>query len=131
MLVGPIVPYGLPAIRELFRFLISIMNPYDKQNNDEMSHMGIYLLTIALETAVDHLPKYASLMALVKDELCFNLLRVCGICIGTGTCQLIFLVIRYTWSFINIFFSLRSETNFSRFLLPVSSLAMSVYVLCK
>ena len=52
------------------------MNPTDRQNNDEMSHMGIYLLTIALETAVDHLPKYASLMALVKDELCFNLFRV-------------------------------------------------------
>lgn len=73
---GPIVPYGLPAIRELFRFLISIMNPTDKQNNEDMSHMGIYLLTVALETAVDHLPKYASLMSLVKNELCFNLFRV-------------------------------------------------------
>ncbi|KAF6039541.1 GBF1 [Bugula neritina] len=48
---GPIVPYGLPAIRELFRFLVSIMNPTDRQNSDEMSYMGIYLLTIALETA--------------------------------------------------------------------------------
>ena len=71
------MPYGLPSIRELFRFLISIMNPNDKQNSEEMSHMGIYLLTVALETAADHLPKYASLMSLVKNELCFNLFRVC------------------------------------------------------
>ena len=70
------MPYGLPSIRELFRFLISIMNPNDKQNSEEMSHMGIYLLTVALETAADHLPKYASLMSLVKNELCFNLFRV-------------------------------------------------------
>ena len=73
------MPYGLPSIRELFRFLISIMNPNDKQNSEEMSHMGIYLLTVALETAADHLPKYASLMSLVKNELCFNLFRV-GLC---------------------------------------------------
>lgn len=74
---GPILPYGLASIRELFRFLISIMNPQDKQNSEEMSHMGIYLLTVALETAADHLPKYASLMSLVKNELSFNLFRVC------------------------------------------------------
>lgn len=70
------MPYGLPAIRELFRFLISIMNPTDRQNSDEMSHMGISLLTVALETSADHLPRYASLMSLVKNELCFNLFRV-------------------------------------------------------
>lgn len=52
------------------------MNPNDKQNSEDMSHMGIYLLTVALETAADHLPKYASLMSLVKNELCFNLFRV-------------------------------------------------------
>ena len=64
------------------------MNPSDKQNNDEMSHMGIYLLTIALETAVDHLPKYASLMALVKDELCFNLFRVSTIYFALCDCRM-------------------------------------------
>lgn len=52
------------------------MNPADAQNNDEMSHMGVYLLTVALEIAVDHIPKYSSLLALVKNELCFNLFRV-------------------------------------------------------
>ena len=27
---GPLVPYGLPCIRELFRFLISLINPQDR-----------------------------------------------------------------------------------------------------
>jgi len=27
---GPLVPYGLPCIRELFRFLISLINPHDR-----------------------------------------------------------------------------------------------------
>lgn len=27
---GPLVPYGLPSVRELFRFLISLINPQDR-----------------------------------------------------------------------------------------------------
>ena len=27
---GPPIPYGLPCVRELLRFLISLINPYDR-----------------------------------------------------------------------------------------------------
>nr|XP_057912253.1 Golgi-specific brefeldin A-resistance guanine nucleotide exchange factor 1 isoform X2 [Doryrhamphus excisus] len=72
-----LIPYGLPCLRELFRFLISLTNPHDRHNTDAMMHMGLQLLTVALESA--HFANYQSLLGLVKDELCrhlFQLLKV-------------------------------------------------------
>lgn len=69
-----LIPYGLPCLRELFRFLISLTNPHDRHNTDAMMHMGLQLLTVALESA--HIPNYQSLLVLVKDELCRHLFQV-------------------------------------------------------
>lgn len=71
-----LTPYGLPCIRELLRFLISLCNPLDKQNTDAMVHMGLSLLTIALEVGADSIGKYDSLLEMVKDDLCRNLFAV-------------------------------------------------------
>lgn len=72
----PIYPYGLACVRELFRFLISLCNPLDKQNTDVMIHLGLSLLIVAFEVSADHIGKYSTLLALVKNELCRNLLSV-------------------------------------------------------
>uniref|UniRef100_A0A4W3GV18 Golgi-specific brefeldin A-resistance guanine nucleotide exchange factor 1 n=1 Tax=Callorhinchus milii TaxID=7868 RepID=A0A4W3GV18_CALMI len=72
-----LVPYGLPCIRELFRFLISLTNPHDRHNSEVMIHMGLQLLTIALESA--HIANYVSLLGLVKDELCRHLFQLLSI----------------------------------------------------
>uniref|UniRef100_A0A6Q2WQ69 Golgi-specific brefeldin A-resistance guanine nucleotide exchange factor 1 n=1 Tax=Esox lucius TaxID=8010 RepID=A0A6Q2WQ69_ESOLU len=69
-----LVPYGLPCLRELFRFLISLTNPHDRHNTDAMMHMGLQLLTVALEAA--HIAPYQSLLCLVKDELCRHLFQL-------------------------------------------------------
>ncbi|KAL4239944.1 G-box binding factor [Mactra antiquata] len=66
----PLIPYGLPCVRELFRFLISLTNPLDRHNTDVMIHMGLSLLTVALESGADHIGQYASLVYLVKDDMC-------------------------------------------------------------
>lgn len=71
-----LTPYGLPCIRELLRFLISLCNPLDKQNTDAMIHMGLSLLTIALEVGADSVGKYESLLEMVKDDLCRNVFAV-------------------------------------------------------
>lgn len=71
-----LTPYGLPCIRELLRFLISLCNPLDKQNTDTMMHMGLSLLTVALEVGADSIGKYDTLMTLVKDDMCKNLFAV-------------------------------------------------------
>jgi brefeldin A-resistance guanine nucleotide exchange factor 1 len=70
------VPYGVACVRELFRLLISLCNPLEKQNTETMIHMGLTLLTVALEIGADSIRKYNSLLSLVKDELCRNLFSV-------------------------------------------------------
>ena len=73
---GPLVPYSLPCVRELLRFLISLISPVDSHNTDVMIHMGLSLLTIALESGADHMSTFKSLLALIKDDLCKNLFFV-------------------------------------------------------
>ncbi|KAL0964389.1 hypothetical protein UPYG_G00323170 [Umbra pygmaea] len=72
-----LVPYGLPCLRELFRFLISLTNPHDRHNTDAMEHMGLQLLIVALEAA--HIAPYQSLLCLVKDELCRHLFQLLNV----------------------------------------------------
>uniref|UniRef100_A0A671TFH4 SEC7 domain-containing protein n=1 Tax=Sinocyclocheilus anshuiensis TaxID=1608454 RepID=A0A671TFH4_9TELE len=72
-----LIPYSLPCLRELFRFLISLTNPHDRHNSDVMMHMGLQLLNVALEAA--HIAPYQSLLCLVKDELCRHLTQLLGV----------------------------------------------------
>lgn len=58
------------------RFLISLCNPNDKQNTEVMIHLGLTLLTVAFEVGADHIGNHATLLALVKDDLCRNLFSV-------------------------------------------------------
>lgn len=69
----PYTPYGIPCIRELFRFLISLCNPHDSQNTDNVIHIALNLLTVVFEVASDNIGNFFSLTILVKDELCRNL----------------------------------------------------------
>ncbi|XP_055643698.1 Golgi-specific brefeldin A-resistance guanine nucleotide exchange factor 1 isoform X2 [Toxorhynchites rutilus septentrionalis] len=101
----PHLPYGLPCIRELFRFLISLCNPLDKQNTDVMIHMGLTLLTVTFEVGADSIGKYDSLLTIVKDDLCKNLFALLAterISIFATDLQLCFLM----------FESLRSQLKF-------------------
>uniref|UniRef100_A0A452HN24 Golgi-specific brefeldin A-resistance guanine nucleotide exchange factor 1 n=1 Tax=Gopherus agassizii TaxID=38772 RepID=A0A452HN24_9SAUR len=72
-----LVPYGLPCIRELFRFLISLTNPHDRHNSEVMIHMGLQLLTVGLESAP--VANCQSLLGLVKDELCRHLFQLLSV----------------------------------------------------
>uniref|UniRef100_A0A182MM42 SEC7 domain-containing protein n=1 Tax=Anopheles culicifacies TaxID=139723 RepID=A0A182MM42_9DIPT len=99
------VPYGLPCIRELFRFLISLCNPMDKQNGDVMIHMGLTLLTVTFEVGADSIGRYDSLLTIVKDDLCRNLFALLAterISIFAAGLQLSFL----------LFESLRAQLKF-------------------
>lgn len=49
-------------------------NPHDRHNTEAMMHMGLQLLTVALESG--HIANYQSLLVLVKDELCRHLFQV-------------------------------------------------------
>jgi hypothetical protein len=64
------LPYGLPCVRELLRFLISLIS---NRNSEMMVSMGLNLITIGLESGIDHIASYQTLLAYIKDDLCKNL----------------------------------------------------------
>lgn len=57
-------------MRELFRFLILLINFLDRYNIDVMIYMGFSLLLVVLESGVDYIGRYNFFLYLVKDEMC-------------------------------------------------------------
>lgn len=94
--MGGFKAYGLPCVREVFRFLISLINPHESWTasgagqgnvgnnsvggitlqNDSMIQIALSLLSSALETGAEHIHKFESLLELVKDDLCKNLVAL-------------------------------------------------------
>ncbi|KKY18687.1 putative sec7 domain protein [Phaeomoniella chlamydospora] len=75
---GEIKPYGLPSIRELFRVLINILDPHDRQYTDPLRVMALRIIDVALEVAGPSIASHPSLANLAKDDLCrylFQLVR--------------------------------------------------------
>ncbi|CAH1405648.1 unnamed protein product [Nezara viridula] len=73
---APSGPYGLLSAHELLRFLASLCNPLDKQNSDSMIHIGLTLITVALEVGADSIAKFPSLLSTVKNDVCRSLLAL-------------------------------------------------------
>jgi golgi-specific brefeldin A-resistance guanine nucleotide exchange factor 1 len=75
---APIKPYSLPSIRELFRTLVDLLDPHEKQNADAMRVMALRTIHVALEVAGPSIAKHPSLASLAEDTLCrylFQLVR--------------------------------------------------------
>ncbi|KAJ5945829.1 hypothetical protein N7454_002668 [Penicillium verhagenii] len=73
-----IQPYSLPSIRELFRVLIDLLDPHNRQHTDTMRVMALRIIDVALEVAGPSIARHPSLAALAKDDLCryiFQLVR--------------------------------------------------------
>lgn len=74
----PIKPYSLPSIRELFRVLVDLLDPHDRQHADAMRVMALRIIDVALEVAGPSIAKHPSLASLAEDRLCrylFQLVR--------------------------------------------------------
>jgi brefeldin A-resistance guanine nucleotide exchange factor 1 len=74
----PIRPYSLPSIRELFRVLVDLLDPHDRQHADPMRVMALRIIDVALEVAGPSIAKHPSLATLAEDRLCrylFQLVR--------------------------------------------------------
>lgn len=75
---APIKPYSLPSIRELFRVLVDLLDPHDRQHADAMRVMALRIIDVALEVAGPSISKHPSLATLAEDRLCrylFQLVR--------------------------------------------------------
>lgn len=73
-----IKPYSLPSVRELFRVLVDLLDPHDRQNGDQMRVMALRIVDVALEVAGPSIAKHPSLASLAEDRLCrylFQLVR--------------------------------------------------------
>jgi brefeldin A-resistance guanine nucleotide exchange factor 1 len=74
----PIKPYSLPSIRELFRVLVDLLDPHDRQHADTMRVMALRIIDVALEVAGPSIAKHPTLATLAEDRLCrylFQLVR--------------------------------------------------------
>jgi brefeldin A-resistance guanine nucleotide exchange factor 1 len=74
----PIKPYSLPSIRELFRTLVDLLDPHERQNADAMRVMALRIIDVALEVAGPSIAKHPTLATVAEDRLCrylFQLVR--------------------------------------------------------
>lgn len=71
---GGLLPYGMACVREVLRFLVTLTNPTNEQNTPNMIATSLGLITVALEIGGEQINKCSSLLYLVRDQLCRNLL---------------------------------------------------------
>lgn len=69
-------PYALPSIRELFRVLADLLDPFDRQHTDTMRVMALRIVNVALEVAGPSIAQQPTLASLAKDTLCRNLFQL-------------------------------------------------------
>lgn len=69
-------PYGLPAIKELLRVLISLLNPHEHKHTDSMRIMALSILNVAFEVGGRSISRFESLRNLVADDFCKYLFQV-------------------------------------------------------
>jgi brefeldin A-resistance guanine nucleotide exchange factor 1 len=69
-------PYSLPSIRELFRVLVDLLDPHDRQHTDTMRVMALRIVDVALEVAGPSIANHPSLANLAKDTLCRHIFQL-------------------------------------------------------
>ncbi|CAO3585256.1 unnamed protein product [Absidia cylindrospora] len=86
----PLRPYGLPAIRELLRVLVSLVNPHEHKHTDSMRMMALSILNVAFEVGGRSISRFEALRGLVTDEFCKFLFQLAK----TDSTQLLSLTLR-------------------------------------
>lgn len=69
------IPYGIPALHRVFRFLTNLINPVDVRNSEQDRILGLRLIRTVLETSSTRLGTFPPLIQVVQDELCKYLLQ--------------------------------------------------------
>ncbi|KAH8708485.1 hypothetical protein GQ44DRAFT_830770 [Phaeosphaeriaceae sp. PMI808] len=69
-------PYSLASIRELFRVLVDLLDPHDRQHTDTMRVMALRIVDVALEVAGPSIASHPSLANLAKDTLCRHIFQL-------------------------------------------------------
>ncbi|KAI5861656.1 hypothetical protein GGS23DRAFT_576035 [Durotheca rogersii] len=73
---GEIKPYSLPSMKELFRVLVDLLDPNDKQQGDTMRVMALRIIHVALEVAGPSIARHPALAVVAEDRLCRHLFQL-------------------------------------------------------
>ncbi|KAI1109183.1 Sec7-domain-containing protein [Nemania sp. NC0429] len=71
-----IKPYSLPSMKELFRVLVDLLDPQDKQQGDTMRVMALRIIHVALEVAGPSIARHPALALVAEDRLCRHLFQL-------------------------------------------------------
>jgi len=69
-------PYSLPSVRELFRVLVSFLDPNEKQHSDNIRIMALRIIHVALEVSGPFIARHPALAGIAEDRLCSHLFRL-------------------------------------------------------
>ncbi|KAI5983797.1 hypothetical protein EDD15DRAFT_2485980, partial [Pisolithus albus] len=69
-------PYGLPALLELFRVLVHILDPNDQIHTDSVRLTALGILNATIETCGTVIGDYPSLLSLIVDHGCRHLFQL-------------------------------------------------------
>ncbi|KAH7349362.1 Sec7 domain-containing protein [Plectosphaerella cucumerina] len=69
-------PYSLPSVRELFRVLVSFLDPNDRQHTDTMRVMALRIIHVALEVSGPTIARHPALAVIAEDRLCCYLFQL-------------------------------------------------------
>lgn len=69
-------PYSLPSVRELFRVLVSFLDPHDRQHTDTMRVMALRIIHVALEVSGSFIARHPALATIAEDRLCCYLFQL-------------------------------------------------------
>ncbi|PWN34678.1 Sec7-domain-containing protein [Meira miltonrushii] len=69
-------PYGLPAIKEVLKVIVSLLDPNNQQHTDSMRLLGLSMLCAVFEVAGKSIGLYPSLRAVVQDSACKHLFHL-------------------------------------------------------
>ncbi|KAK0722283.1 hypothetical protein B0T26DRAFT_641174 [Lasiosphaeria miniovina] len=69
-------PYSLPSVRELFRVLVSFLDPNDRRHPDQMRVMALRIIHVAFEVAGPSIARHPALAAIAEDQLCCHLFQL-------------------------------------------------------
>ena len=76
--VTEVRPFGLPAIKEVLRVIVSLLDPHNLQHTDAMRLLGLSMLCSVFEVAGRSIGRFPSLRAIIQDSACkylFELVR--------------------------------------------------------
>lgn len=69
-------PYSLPSMKELFRVLVDLLDPHDRQQGDTMRVMALRIIHVALEVAGPSIARHPALAVVAEDRLCRHLFQL-------------------------------------------------------